>query len=51
MSLVSLKGLNAIKNDNEAASWWMENYLYCCSESCNDWLSSIGRQVSVRLPS
>eukprot|EP00775_Hariotina_reticulata_P007062 gene7062-7276_t len=36
------QGLNAIKNDNEAASWWMENYLYCCSESCNDWLSSIG---------
>lgn len=31
-----------MKNDNEAASWWMENYIYCCSQSCNDWLSSIG---------
>lgn len=37
-----LQGLNAIKNDNEAASWWMENYLYCCSNECNSWLSSIG---------
>jgi hypothetical protein len=37
-----LQGLSAVKNDNEAASWWLENYIYCCYESCNSWLSSIG---------
>lgn len=42
MVCCSLQGLSAVKNDNEAASWWLENYIYCCQESCNSWLSSIG---------
>jgi hypothetical protein len=40
--LLLLQGLSAVKNDNEAASWWLENHIYCCHESCNSWLSSIG---------
>lgn len=36
------QGLNAIRSDNEAASWWMENFLHCCSPSCGTWLASLG---------
>lgn len=35
-------GENAINGDNDAAGWWMENYMYCCKEECPTWLSSIG---------
>jgi hypothetical protein len=36
------QGENAVKKDNEASSWWMENYLYCCNCIHDDLLSSIG---------
>lgn len=41
-AVLSMQGENAVKKDNEASSWWMENYVYCCSCVHDDLISSIG---------
>ncbi|KAF8060058.1 hypothetical protein HT031_004997 [Scenedesmus sp. PABB004] len=36
------QGRDAMKGDLEAASWWLENQLFCCDRTCPSWLSSVG---------